>query len=386
LPRFWRKDWDDIMKVPLLDLKREYHSIKPEIDAAIMEVVESQVFKLGPKVAEFERRVAEYSGTKRAIGVASGSDALLLALMAFGVGRDDEVITTPYTFFATGGAIARLGAVPVFVDIEPLTYNIDPSLIERAITARTRAIMPVHLYGQCADMDPILEVASRHGIPVIEDAAQAIGAAYRGKRAGSIGDMGCFSFFPSKNLGGYGDGGMITTDDDAKADLLVSLREHGQTLKDGGQTEMYHHWTIGLNSRLDALQAAVLLVKLGHLEAWSDGRARNAAYYDSRFRGTPVTPPRVLDGARHIYNQYMIRVKNRDALQAHLKEKGIGCALYYPVPLHLQKCFSSLGLKRGDLPESERAAAETLSIPIFTLLTDEEKDHVATTILEFVSR
>lgn len=379
-----RKDWDDDMKVPLLDLKRQYRTIKPEIDTAIEEVVESQVFKLGPKVTDFEDRVAEYCGTKRAVGVASGSDALLLALMAVGVGRDDEVITTPYTFFATGGAIARLGAVPVFVDIDPLTYNMDPGLIEQAITDRTRAIMPVHLYGQCADMDPIMEIACRSGIPVIEDAAQAIGAEYRGRRAGSIGALGCFSFFPSKNLGGYGDGGMITTDDSEVADLLISLREHGQTLRDGGQTEMYHHWTIGLNSRLDALQAVVLAVKLRHLDEWSDGRARNAAYYRSRFEGSPVMAPHVLPESRHIYNQYVIRVSNRDALREHLKENGIGCALYYPVPLHLQSCFSSLGMGSGDMPEAERASAETLSIPVFSLLTEEERDYVATTILGFV--
>ncbi len=371
------------MEVPLLDLKREYRTIKPEIDAAIEEVVESQMFKLGPKVAEFERRVAEYCGTKRAVGVASGSDALLLALMAVGVGIDDEVITTPYTFFATGGAIARLGAVPVFVDIDPLTYNLDPGLLEQAITDKTRAIMPVHLYGQCADMDPIMDIACRAEVPVIEDAAQAIGAEYHGRRAGSIGAMGCFSFFPSKNLGGYGDGGMITTDSDELADLLISLREHGQTLKEGGQTEMYHHWTIGLNSRLDALQAVILTVKLQHLDEWSDGRARNAAYYRKRFEGTPVAAPQVMPECRHIYNQFVIRVSNRDELRAHLKEKGIGCAIYYPVPLHRQACFSSLGMGSGDMPESERASMETLSIPIFSLLTEEEMDYVATSILEF---
>jgi len=371
------------MKVPLLDLKRQYQTIKPEIDAAILEVVESQGFKLGPRVAEFEGQVAEYCRTSRAVGVASGSDALLLALMAHGVGRDDEVITTPYTFFATGGAIARLGAVPVFVDIEPGTFNMDPERLEAALNERTRAIMPVHLFGQCADMDRINEIASRHGVPVIEDAAQAIGSEHKGRRAGSLSAMGCFSFFPSKNLGGYGDGGMITTDDDSLADLLVSLREHGQTLKDGGQTEMYDHWTIGLNSRLDALQAAVLLVKLRHLDEWSDGRARNAGYYDSRFAGTPVTPPARAPEARHIYNQYTIRVARRDDLVAHLREREIGCAIYYPVPLHLQKCFSTLGYAEGDMPESEAAAAESLSIPIFSLLTEEELDHVATTILGF---
>jgi dTDP-4-amino-4,6-dideoxygalactose transaminase len=371
------------MNVPLLDLRRQYQTIKPEIDAAISAVVESQGFKLGPRVKEFEGEVAAYSGTTRAVGVASGSDALLLALMAHGVGRDDEVITTPYTFFATGGAVARLGAVPVFVDIDPATYNIDPSKIEGAVTERTRAIMPVHLFGQCADMDPILAVAARHGVPVIEDAAQAIGAEYKGRRAGSMGSLGCFSFFPSKNLGGYGDGGMITTDDESLADLLVSLREHGQTVKEGGHTEMYEHWTIGLNSRLDALQAAVLQVKLRHLDEWSDGRARNADFYDGRFAGSPVTSPYRAPDCRHIYNQYVIRAPRRNELQAHLRENGVGCAIYYPTPLHLQKCFSTLGSTTGDMPESEKAAAETLSIPIFSLLSEGEREYVASTVLAF---
>ena len=366
------------MNVPLLDLKRQYKTIKSEIDASIAEVVETQGFKLGPNVARFEKLVAEYSGAKRAVGVASGTDALLLALMAYGISEGDEVITTPYTFFATAGSISRSGATPVFVDIDPLSYNIDPARIEAAITKRTKAIMPVHLYGQCADMDPIMEIAASHDLVVIEDAAQAIGAEYKGRRAGSLGHMGCFSFFPSKNLGGYGDGGMIVTDSDEKADLLVSLREHGQT-------ELYHHWTIGMNSRLDALQAVVLMVKLGHLDDWSNGRSANAEYYNERFSGSPVTTPHLEEGNRHIYNQYIIRVTDRDGLRAHLKEQGIGNAIYYPLPLHLQKCFASLGYGEGDMPESEKASRETLSIPIFSLLTDAEKDHVATTILGFVN-
>ena len=367
------------MNVPLLDLKRQYRTIKNEIDEAIAEVVESQYFRLGPNVEAFEKAIADYCGTKRAVGVASGTDAILLALMAVGVGRDDEVITTPYTFFATAGAVTRVGAIPVFVDIDPTTYNIDPSRLEAAITDKTKAIVPVHLYGQCADMDAILEVADRRGIAVVEDAAQAIGSEYKGRRAGSLGAAGCFSFFPSKNLGGYGDGGMITTDSDEMADLLVSLREHGQT-------ETYHHWTIGTNSRLDALQAAVLLVKLKHLDKWSDGRSANADYYDSRFRGTRVKPPLREEWNRHIYNQCIIRVPDRDSLLTHLRESGIGCAVYYPLPLHLQECFRPLGYGEGDMPESERAARETLSIPVFSLLTDEEREHVADTILEFVGR
>jgi len=366
------------MNVPLLDLVRLYRTIKHEIDPAIAETVETQRFKLGPAVASFEKSVAAYCGTKRAVGCASGTDALLLALMAWGVGKGDEVITTPYTFFATAGSISRAGAVPVYVDVDPKTYNLDPAKIEAAITKKTKAIMPVHLFGQCADMDPIVEIAGRHNLVVLEDAAQAIGSEYKGRRAGSLAHAGCFSFFPSKNLGGYGDGGMITTDDDEMADLLISLREHGQS-------ELYHHWTIGMNSRLDALQAAVLAVKLNHLDEWSDGRSRNADYYNGRFAGTDIVTPDKMDGARHIYNQYVIRVADRDGLLAHLKSKGVGCAVYYPLSLHLQKCFATLGYSEGDMPESERASKETLSIPIFSLLTDEEKDYVASTVLEFVA-
>ncbi|MBM3307479.1 MAG: DegT/DnrJ/EryC1/StrS family aminotransferase [Candidatus Eisenbacteria bacterium] len=367
------------MKVPLLDLKRQYATIRQEIDGAIREVVESQVFIKGPKVAELEAKVAEYCGTKRAVGVASGTDALLLSLMAYGIGRGDEVITTPYTFFATAGSVARLGAVPVFVDVERATYNLDPALVEAAVTPRTKAIIPVHLYGQCVDMDPLMEIAAKHGLVVIEDACQSIGSEYKGKRAGAIGHVGCFSFFPSKNLGAYGDGGMVTTNDPAIADKLVSLREHGQT-------EKYFYWTVGANSRLDSLQAAILLVKLRHLDAWSDGRSRNAERYNARFAGTAVGTPHREPHCRHIYNQYMVRVRERDALEAHLKANGIGCALYYPMPLHLQTCFKDLGYKEGDLPESEAAARETLSIPVFTELTTEELDYVADTVLAFRGR
>jgi dTDP-4-amino-4,6-dideoxygalactose transaminase len=367
------------MKVPLLDLKRQYQLIRDEIDPVVREVIESQIFVKGPKVAEFEQEIASYCGTEWAVGVASGTDAILLSLMAYGVERGDEVITTPYTFFATAGSIARLGAVPVFVDIDPRTYNIDAGKIEAAITDRTKAIIPVHLYGQCAEMDAILEIAERRGIIVIEDAAQAIGAEYRGRRAGSMGHTGCFSFFPSKNLGGYGDGGIVTTNDEQIADRIVSLREHGQT-------EKYFYCAVGANSRLDALQAAVLSVKLRHLDKWSDGRAANAEYYSRRFEGSRVVAPFREEHNRHIYNQYIIRVPDRDGLFAHLRDEGIGCALYYPLPLHLQECFASLGYRKGDLPESERAADETISIPVFSLLTEEEKDHVATTILDHVGR
>jgi dTDP-4-amino-4,6-dideoxygalactose transaminase len=365
------------MKVPLLDLKRQYSAVKDEIDSAIGEVVESQVFIKGPNVAELERRVAEYCGARRAVGVASGTDALLLSLMAHDVGPDDEVITTPYTFIATAGSIARVGARPVFVDIDRRTYNMDPSKIEAALTEKTKAIIPVHLYGQCADMDPILEIARSRDLTVIEDAAQAIGSEYKGRRAGAMGDVGCLSFFPSKNLGAYGDGGMVVTNDDTIADRLLSLREHGQT-------EKYFYWTVGANSRLDAMQAAVLMVKLRHLDGWSDQRGRNADYYTERFAGTGVGTPHREAHCRHVYNQYVIRVPERDSLMEHLKKKGIGCAIYYPLALHVQRSFEALGYGEGDFPESESAARETVSIPIFSELTDEEKDYVSTTILEFV--
>ncbi len=364
------------MKVPLLDLKRQHNLIRDEIDPVVGEVIESQVFVKGPRVAEFEQQIAAYCRTEWAVGVASGTDAILLSLMAYGIERGDEVVTTPYTFFATAGSIARLGAVPVFVDIDPRTYNIDAGGIEAAVTDRTKAIIPVHLYGQCADMDAIMEIAERRGIVVIEDAAQAIGAEYKGRRAGSIGHTGCFSFFPSKNLGGYGDGGIVTTNDEEIADRIVSLREHGQR-------DTYYYCTVGANSRLDALQAAVLSVKLRYLDGWSDGRAANAEYYNERFEGSRVVTPHREGHNRHVYNQYIIRVPDRDGLFAHLREKEIGCALYYPLPLHLQECFAPLGYGEGDLPESEKAAAETISIPVFSLLTEEEKGYVATTILEF---
>ncbi len=367
------------MNVPLLDLKRQYQVIKDDIDAAIREVVESQVFIKGPKVRALEEAIADYCGTKRAVGCASGTDAILLSLMALDVGAGDEVITTPYTFFATAGSIARVGATPVFVDISPETYNIDPAKVAEAVTPRTKAVLPVHLYGQCADMDPILELAREHDLAVIEDAAQAIGAEYRGRRAGSMGHTGCFSFFPSKNLGGYGDGGMITTNDESLADRLVSLREHGQSDK-------YFYKEVGANSRLDAIQAAVLLVKLGHLDRWSNGRSANADYYTERFEGTPVAAPHRESWSRHIYNQYTIRVPDRDGLLEHLRGKGIGCALYYPLSLHLQQCFTDLGYSEGDLPESESAQRETISIPVFSLLSEDEKDAVATTILEYVTQ
>lgn len=350
------------MKVPLLDLKAQYATIREEVRRVMDEVCDSQQFILGPHVESLEKTVAAYSQCAHGVGVSSGTDALLVALMALDIKAGDEVITTPYSFFATAGVIVRLGARPVFVDIEPRTYNINPSLIERAITPRTRAIMPVHLYGQCADMDAILHF----GLPVIEDAAQAIGAEYKGRRAGSMGVMGCLSFFPTKNLGGFGDAGMVVTDDAALAERLRILRVHGMQPK-------YYHRFVGGNFRLDALQAAILSVKFRHLDAWTQKRRENAAFYNARMTGPAAVH-------HHIYNQYVIRSKQRDILQAHLKAAGIGTEIYYPLPLHLQECFASLGYRPGDFPESEAAARETLALPIYPELTAEQLEHVTTAI------
>ncbi len=364
------------MQVPLLDLKRQYVTIESDIKQAIEEVLSSQHFIMGPKVKELEQAVAGYCGTRHAVACASGSDALLLALWALGVGAGDEVITSAFTFFATGGSISRLGAKPVFVDIREDTYNIDPDLIESCITDRTKAIMPVHLFGQCAEMDWINDIAARRGLAVIEDAAQAIGAEYNGRRAGALGTMGAFSFFPTKNLGGYGDGGMVTTDDDELYDMLSILRLHGARPK-------YYHKHIGMNSRLDALQAAVLLVKLPHLDTWNDARRANAARYNSLFDAAVVGTPVEAAGRRHIYNQYTIRVDKRDDLGDHLREKGIGSEIYYPVPLHLQECYADLGYEKGSLAVTEKAALEVLSLPVFAELAAEEIEYVADTVKGF---
>jgi dTDP-4-amino-4,6-dideoxygalactose transaminase len=365
------------MNVPLLDLKAQYATIKPVVDAAVAEVLASQHFILGPKVDQCERAIAAYSGCAHAVGVSSGSDALLACLMAERIGLGDEVITTPYTFFATAGAIARLGAKPVFVDIDPATYNLDCNQIAAKITPRTRAIIPVHLYGQMADMDAVMRIAEVHRLAVIEDAAQAIGAEHKGRRAGSIGHYGCFSFFPSKNLGAAGDGGMVVTNDAERADKLKCLRMHGSKPK-------YHHRMIGGNFRLDAIQAAVVSAKLLHLDMWTAGRQRNAERYDTLFKATglPVGLPVVTSG-RHIFNQYVIRVAGRNELQAFLQKEGIGTEVYYPVPMHLQECFTYLGYKAGDFPESERAAKETLALPIHPELTKEQQDYVVESVREF---
>ncbi len=369
------------MNVPLLDLKEQNAILRPEIEAAIARVLDSNGFILGPEVAELEKELADYCQVKHAIGCASGSDAILLALMAYDIGPGDEVITTPYSFFATVSAITRLGATPVFVDIDPETYNIDVSKVEAAITPRTNAIEPVHLYGQCADMTALLEIGERHGVPIIEDAAQAIGAEWKGKRAGEMGAIGCFSFYPSKNLGGMGDGGFLTTNDDELAEKLLALRVHGSI-------EKYYHRYVGLNSRLDGFQGAVLRVKLPHLEEWTEKRRANADHYRKLFTDLGLTEnitlPVEVEGARHIYNQYVIRVPgHRDELRAFLTERGIGTDIYYPVPLHLQECFAYLGGAKGQMPEAERAADETLALPIYPELRREQQEYVAETIDEY---
>jgi len=364
--------------IPFLDLKAQYRTIKSEIDAAIQRVMESQYFILGPEVEAFEKEVAAYLQVKHAVACASGSDALLLALMALDVGPGDEVVTTPFTFGATGLTVARLRARPVFVDIDPVTYNIDPRKITRAITAKTKAIIPVHLFGMAADMNEIM--AAAQGVPVVEDAAQAIGATYAGKPVGGFGRCGCFSFFPSKNLGAAGDGGLLTTNDPDFADKLRMLRNHGGKSK-------YESELIGMNSRLDALQAAILRVKLPHLEAWSEGRQRNAERYAKLFRdrGLDLTVRLPQTGANrdHIYNQYVIRVPRRDRLKAYLGERGIPSEIYYPIPLHLQRALAYLGYTPGDLPESEAASREVLALPVFPELTSEQQELVVDSIAEF---
>jgi dTDP-4-amino-4,6-dideoxygalactose transaminase len=369
------------MKVPLLDLKPQYEQIQAEVEPVILDICKSQAFILGPKVKECEAAVAKYCGAAHGVGMSSGSDALIVALMAEGIGTGDEVITTPYTFFATVGAISRVGAKTVFVDIDPATFNLDGAKIEAAVTKRTKAIIPVHLYGQMADMGAVMAVAQKHGLAVIEDAAQAIGSEWQGRRAGSIGDYGCFSFFPSKNLGCFGDGGMLTMQDEAKAKHATILRNHGSEPK-------YYHREIGGNFRLDALQAAVVTIKLKYLDGWTAARQANAARYEKLFAQTGLAKSGkvglpVARMNRHIYNQYVIRAERRDGLLAHLRSRDIGTEIYYPVPLHLQDCFRSLGHRAGDFPESERAAQETLALPIYPDLTEEMAQWVVGAIAEF---
>jgi dTDP-4-amino-4,6-dideoxygalactose transaminase len=388
------------MQVPLLDLKAQYQPLAAEIQAAIAKVCASQHFILGPQVKELEASVTAYSQCRHGIGVSSGTDALLLALMTLEIGAGDEVITSPFTFFATAGTIARTGARPIFCDIDPLTFNLSPAAVESFISercvqrgsdlihertgGRVRALMPVHLYGQVADIAPLMGLAQRFRLKVIEDAAQAIGAAdAAGRRAGSYGNVGCLSFFPTKNLGAFGDAGMCVTNDAALAERMEILRVHGGKPK-------YYHALIGGNFRIDELQAAVLNIKLRHLDAWSSGRQRNAAFYDAAFAraqlGDAVQTPHARPGARHIYNQYVIRARDRDALRAHLAAAGVGTEIYYPVPLHLQQCFAYLQCQTGDYPQSERAAAETLALPIFSELTETQLQYVVDIVVAYHRR
>lgn len=368
-------------KIPLLDLAALHAPIRDEILAEITRVVDSQRFIMGDDVKQLEQLVAQYTGTRYAVGCASGSDALFLALLAAGVKPQDRVLTTPYSFFATAGAITRAGAVPVFVDIDPATYNIEPRLACHALERdpAIKAVIPVHLFGACADMDPILETARQRGCAVIEDGAQSIGAEYKGRRAQSMGDIGCISFFPSKNLGGFGDGGMLTTNDDGLARKLSALRVHGSLKK------YYHEW-VGINSRLDTLQAAVLKVKFRCLDAWTAGRQQNAEHYRRLLgeAGLPLTLPEPASyQTRHVYNQFVIRCAERDRLKAWLQENGVGTEVYYPLPLHMQPCYKDLGYQEGDFPESEKAAHETLAFPVHSALAVEDVESVCHLIQQF---
>ena len=369
------------MKVPLLDIPASYEKILPDIEKNIGQVIQSGQFILGPMVEELEQQVATYCEAKYAVGVSSGTDALLISLMAAGIREGDEVITTPFTFFATAGSIARLGARPIFVDIEQGTFNIDPDQIERNITKKTRAIIPVHLYGQSVNMNPVLELARKNNLVVIEDAAQAIGSEYKGQRTGSMGDYGCFSFFPTKNLGGFGDAGMVTMTSKEIYNKVKTLRVHGSDIK-------YYHKVVGGNFRIDALQAAIVLAKLKYLDQWTEKRRKNAQTYNQLFTKKGIAdqltlPPEIIP--RHVYNQYVIRLKkNRTELRSFLGENGISTEIYYPLPLHLQKCFASLGYKKGAFPESEKAANESIALPIFPELTQDQLTYVAEKIDEFL--
>ncbi len=361
--------------IPMIDLVAQHQTIAKDVMQAVESVFQSQAFVLGEAVATFEEAVAKYCDSRHAIGCASGTDALILALMALDIGPGDEVITSPFTFFATASSIARVGATPVFVDIDPVSFNLDPNLVEKAITPRTKAIMPVHLFGQCVEMEPLWRIATKYGIPIVEDACQAIGSEYQGRRAGVLGRVACFSFFPTKNLGGAGDGGLVTTDDPDLAKRIKHLRVHG----DVGR---YEHIEVGLNSRLDALQAAILSVKLKSLDQWTAGRQTNAQRYQHLFTQAglldAVVLPEESPNRRHIYNQYCIRVKAglRNQVLSSLQEQKIGAAIYYPKPLHIQTCFAPLGYKLGDFPESERASTEILALPIYAELTAGQQETV----------
>jgi dTDP-4-amino-4,6-dideoxygalactose transaminase len=367
--------------VPLLDLAAQHAPIREEILAELIPLIDSQRFIMGPAVGELECKIAGYTESKFAIGCASGSDALLLAWMALELGPGDKVITTPYSFFATAGSLARIGVEPVFVDIDPVTFNMDPNQVEDAFHRHQDiwAIQPVHLFGGCADMDPLLELGQKHGAVVVEDAAQAIGAEYKGRRCGAIGAMGCFSFYPGKNLGAYGDAGIVTTNDPELAGLLAKLRLHGGRDK-------YYHELVGINSRIDTLQAAVLKVKMGHLDAWTLRRQENAARYLKLFSALdlPIQLPVIAPyQTRHVFNQFTIQCERRDELKAHLTARGVGSEIYYPLPLHLQECFADLGYAAGDLPVSERLAQRALSLPVYPELSEEDQDYVVSVVAEF---
>ncbi|HZD59599.1 MAG TPA: DegT/DnrJ/EryC1/StrS family aminotransferase [Anaerolineae bacterium] len=367
------------MSIPLLDLKAQYNSIREEIESEVLGTLQSGQYILGPKVEEFERAIADYCGTKYAVGVANGTDALVLSLDAIGVGPGDEVITSPFTFYASAESISRLGAKPVFVDIDSQTYNLVPDQIEAKITPRTKAIMPVHIFGQPAEMDAINEIAARHNIKVIEDACQAIGAEYHGKKVGSLGDAACFSFFPSKNLGGAGDGGCMVTNDEELASRVKALRQHGSTKK-------YYHSLVGYNSRLDAIQAAILSVKLKYIDTWNDLRRQKANYYNELFSEMEIVTPVERAHVKHVYHLYIIRVPNRADIESALKAEGIGCGVYYPVPLHLQDVYQDLGYKVGDLPVSEAASHETLAIPLYPELKTEDMQKIADLVKQNVAK
>jgi dTDP-4-amino-4,6-dideoxygalactose transaminase len=376
------------MVIPLLDLKVQYKSIREEVLAALERIYERQGFILGPEVESFEKEIADYIEIEYATGVGSGSDALLIALMTLGIGRGDKVITTPYSFIATAGAICRVGARPVFVDIEPETYNINPQLIKRAVTSKTKAILPVHLFGLCANMRDIMNIAQEFGLKVIEDAAQALGSQYlfdpaspsTFKYAGTMGDIGCFSFFPSKNLGCFGDGGMVVTHNQQLADLARCLRVHGSDAK-------YTYSRVGINSRLDALQAAVLKIKLRYLEKWNQKRRDNAYFYNEALKNiSDLILPTFSKDNIHIYNQYILRTRDRDNLKKYLDEKKIGTAIYYPLPLHLQECFAHLTHKKNTFPEAEKAARETIALPVYPELTLEQKEYIARSIKDYFNK
>jgi UDP-2-acetamido-2-deoxy-ribo-hexuluronate aminotransferase len=364
------------MQLQMVDVVGQYRKIKPEVDAAIHRVLDSGHFILGEVVGEFECAVAGYLGVNYAVGCASGTDALQLAIMGLGIGPGDEVITTPFTFVATAETIALLGARPVYVDIDPLTFNIDPARIEAAITPRTKAIIPVHLYGQPAEMGPIMTIAQRHGLKVIEDSAQGLGAVHKGKKVCTLGDVACISFFPSKNLGAFGDAGMVVTDDVALGERIRMIAAHGSRVR-------YYHEVLGVNSRLDSIQAAILNVKLQHLDGWNKARFEAAMQYNSLLAGTPVTVPHIAHGSEHIFHQYTLRAPRRDALAARLKDRKVPHAIYYPVPLHLQKAFAATGGHQGDFPVTEKATEEVISLPMHTELTIEQQRFITDTIREF---